>query len=591
MQANTREINLTCTALHVLEKRYLRKDAWGKVIETPEQMFHRVAAFVASAETIYDPAADVKAKEGEFYHLMASLNFLPNSPTLLNAAIEPGQLSACFALPVEDSLEGVFETVKDTAIIHKSGGGTGYSFSRLRPAGDRVGDTAGVAGGPVAFISVISAASDAIKQGGIRRGCSIGVLNVHHPDVMEYIMAKDDPMALTNFCISIALTDEFMEALENDTGYNLINPRNKEVVGNLRAKDVFARIVEQSWKTGDPGVIFIDRINRANPTPKLGKIETVTGCAEQALLPYESCNLGSINLGLMLKDNAGKAKVDYDKLARTVKSAVNFLDNVIDVNSYPLPQVEELTKKTRKMGLGVIGYADMLFRLGIPYDSEEALKVAADVMGFINDESHKTSEQLAIERGVFPAFDGSIYDVPGGPRRRNASCTTVAPTGTISLIAGCCNGIEPYFAMVFVRNILDGEHLLEVNPIFEEVARKEGFYSAELLRQLVSCRHLDEIESIPDEFKRVFVTTNQIDPQWHVRTQGTFQKYTDGAVSKMVNLPASATRQDIADVFLLAYKEGLKGVTNYRDTSRQLQSLCTDEVALELVNKYISGSC
>ena len=323
----------------------------------------------------------------------------------------------------------------------------------------------------------------------------------------------------------------------------------------------------------------------------MGKIETVTGCAEQALLPYESCNLGSINLARMLKNGDDKTEVDYTKLAKTVKTAVNFLDNVIDVNKYPLPQIEEMTRKTRKIGLGVIGYADMLFRLGIPYDSEEALKVAADVMGFINDEAHKASELLAAKRGVFPAFQGSKYDTPGGPRLRNASCTTIAPTGTISLIAGSCNGIEPYFAMVFVRNILDGEQLLEVNPIFEEVARKEGFYSAELLRQLVSCHQLDEIEGIPERIKRVFVTTNQIKPEWHVRTQAVFQKYTDGAVSKMVNLPSKATRQDIADTFMLAYKEGLKGVTNYRDSSRELQSLCTDKVALELVNKYISGSC
>ena len=583
-------VELTANARRVLEKRYLKKDAQGRAAETPEGLFRRVAKALAAAELIYDPNAGIAAKEDEFYRAMANLEFLPNSPTLLNAGRQKGQLAACFALPVEDSVDGIFDAVKYTAIIHQSGGGTGYSFSRVRPEGDTVGGIPGIATGPVAFISSLSNASDVIRQGGVRRGCSIGVLSVHHPDILKFIVAKDDPLALTNFCISVSITDAFMKALETGADYDLINPRTGEVTGSLPAVDVFKKIVAQSWKTGDPGLIFIDRINRDNPTPNLGPIETVTGCAEQALLPYESCNLGSINLAKMVKESGKKTVVDYDKIAATVKTGVNLLDNVIDVNYYPIQQIEEVTKQTRKIGLGVMGFADMLVLLGIPYDSAEAIKIAEYVMNFITERAHDASEELALKRGVFPAFTGSKFDAPDGRKQRNASCTTVAPTGTISLIAGCNVGIEPFYAVVFVRNVLDGENLLEINPYFEEVARREGFYSGELLQKLVACTDLAQIDSVPENTKRVFVTTNRIKPEWHVRMQAAFQRHTDGAVSKMTNVPHDTTPIEQADVFLLGYHEGLKGITLYRDASREVQPLCADEKAHKLVREYVAAN-
>jgi len=583
------DVSLSSIALRVLEKRYLKKDIHGNVAETPEEMFRRVAKTVAAAELIYDPEADVRVKEEEFYELMASLEFLPNSPTLLNADREQGQLSSCFAVPIEDSIESVFDAVKYTAVIQKSGGGTGFSFSELRPAIDLGKSAGGIVGGPVSFISVFSTTTDAVKQGGIRRGCNIGVLNVNHPDILKFITAKDDPNALTNFCIAVAVTTEFMNAVKAGDDYDLVDPQTNDVVGELNARDVFDRIAIQSWNTGDPGMIFIDRINQDNPTPNLGRIEHVSGCAEQPLLPYESCNLGSINLSRILATVAGTAEIDYKKLAQTVRSAVNFLDNVIDVNKLPLPQIEKITKMTRKIGLGVMGFADMLIELGVPYDSEEALRLAADIGRFINEKARKASEVLAIKRGVFPAFKGSKYDVAGGYRPRNATRTTIAPTGTLSLIAGCSHSIEPHYAMVYVRNILEGEQWLEVNHYFEEVAKKDGFYSDELLKQLVAGKGLDTLECVPDRVKRLFVTTHRIKPEWHVRMQAAFQINTDNAVSKMINLPQHANQEDIADIFMMAYEHGLKGVTNYRDSSRKLQSLCTNEVGLDLVCRYISG--
>ncbi|KTB49188.1 ribonucleoside-diphosphate reductase class II [Dehalogenimonas alkenigignens] len=584
------EIELTANARRVLEKRYLRKDAAGRVIETPAEMFRRVAGTLAAAERQYDARADVAAKEAEFYGVMSRLEFLPNSPTLLNAGKKNGQLAACFALPVEDSVEGIFDAMKYTALIHKSGGGTGYSLSRLRPAGDMVDGVSGIAGGPVSFLSALSAASDVIRQGGVRRGCSIGLLSVHHPDILKFIVAKDDPLALTNFCISVAVTDDFMDALESGSDYDLINPRTGKLTGRLNAVEVFKKIVAQSWKTGDPGLVFIDRVNRGNPTPNLGPVETVTGCAEQALLPYESCNLGSVNLAKMVKQAGEKMVVDYDKLAAAVKTGVNLLDNVIDVNCYPLLQVEEVTKQTRKIGLGVMGFADMLVLLGVPYDSFEAVKIAEYVMGFVTEKARDASEELAEKRGVFPAFKGSVHDAPGGRRQRHASCTTVAPTGTISLIAGCNVGIEPFYATVFVRNVLDGENLLEINPYFESAARREGFYSGELLQKLVSCIDLTQIDGVPERIKRVYVTSNRIKPEWHVRIQAAFQRHTDGAVSKMTNVPNLTTPQQQADIFLFGYREGVKGITLYRDSSRELESLCADEKAHKLVAEYISAN-
>ncbi len=571
----TNGINLTENALHVLERRYLKKDKQGQITETPEEMFRRVAQTIASAELTYDSKANVKAREEEFYQLMANLEFLPNSPTLMNAGRELGQLSACFVLPIEDSMESIFDAVKHTALIHKSGGGTGFSFSRLRPEQDRVGSTGGVASGPVSFIRAFDIATDVIKQGGTRRGANMGILNVDHPDIMKFIMAKDDPTALTNFNISVAITAEFMEAVKADADYNLINPRTKEVAGKLNAKEVFDKIVDRAWKTGDPGIIFIDRINQDNPAPHLGKIESTNPCGEQPLLPYESCNLGSLNLAKMLRSSNGATEIDYPKLAKAVQTAVRFLDNVIDVNKFPLPQIEEMTKKTRKIGLGVMGFADMLIQLGIPYDSEEALQFAAEVMHFINEKAYQASIDLAKERGVFPAFAGSIHDTPDGQKPRNASCTTIAPTGTLSLIAGCSSGIEPLFALSYTRNILDGAQLVEVNPYFEAVAKSEGFYSEEIMRELASGVRLHDVDEAPDRIKRLFVTAHEINPEWHVKMQAAFQKSTHNAVSKTVNFPQKATREDIAEVYMLAYQEGLKGITIYRDRSRDTQVLVT----------------
>ena len=569
---------LTENARHVLERRYLKKDKQGQVIETPEEMFRRVAQTIASAELIYDPKADIKTREEEFYRLMTNLEFLPNSPTLMNAGRELGQLSACFVLPVEDSMESIFDAVKNTALIHKSGGGTGFSFSRLRPEGDRVGSTGGVASGPVSFMRAFDTATDVIKQGGMRRGANMAILNVDHPDIMKFIIAKEDPTSFTNFNLSVAITNIFMEAVKAGSDYNLINPHTKEVVDKLNAKEVFDKIVAMAWKTGDPGIVFIDRINQDNPTPQLGQIESTNPCGEQPLLPYESCNLGSINLTRMLQTTNGTVEIDYVKLAETIKVVVRFLDNVIDVNEFPLPEIAEMTRKSRKIGLGIMGFADMLIQLGIPYNSEEALQIASNIMHFINEEASKASVELAKERGVFPAFSGSIYDAPDAPRPRNASCTTIAPTGTLSIIAGCSSGIEPLFALSYTRNILDGAQLVEVNPYFEEAAKSEGFYSEELMQQLASGAKLHDVEAIPDDIKQLFVTAHEISPEWHVRMQAAFQKSTHNAVSKTVNFPQEATREDIANVYKMAYEEGLKGITIYRDRSRDAQVLTTGTV-------------
>ncbi len=568
-------LELTENALRVLERRYLQKDKEGRVIETPAELFRRVAKAIASAETGYDSPADTAAVEEEFYGIMSNLEFLPNSPTLMNAGRELGQLSACFVLPIEDSMESIFDAVKNTALIHKSGGGTGFSFSRLRPETDRVGSTGGVASGPISFMKAFDATTDVIKQGGTRRGANMAILNVDHPDIEKFITAKEDMSSLTNFNLSVAVTEEFMEAVKSDSDFNLINPRTGEVQKTVKAKDLFDRIVDMAWKTGDPGIVFIDRINEYNPTPQLGKIESTNPCGEQPLLPYESCNLGSINLSRMLQESEGKMVIGYDKLAATIKTAVRFLDNVIDVNRFPLEEITKMTRSTRKIGLGIMGFADMLIQMGIPYDSEEALKTGEDVMKFVNDEAMKTSVALAEERGVFPAFEGSIYDIPEGPRPRNATCTTIAPTGTLSIIAGCSSGIEPLFALSYIHNILDGAQMVEVNPFFDQAAKEQGFYTDKLMEQLATGTQLHSMNDIPEDVKQLFVTAHDISPEWHVKMQASFQKSTHNAVSKTVNFPEDATREDIAKVYMMAYEEELKGITIYRDKSREYQPLST----------------
>ncbi len=569
----TSSVELRENALTVLERRYLRKDSQGKVIETPEEMFRRVAKHIASAELIYDSKADIGYWEEEFYQLMTSAEFLPNSPTLMNAGRELGQLSACFVIPIDDSMESIFDAVKYTALIHKSGGGTGFSFSRLRPQKDRVGSTGGVASGPVSFMRAFDIATDVIKQGGMRRGANMAILNVDHPDILEFIAAKDDPKALTNFNLSVAVTTRFMDAVKKNTDYDLLNPRTKEVVGRLGAGEVFQRITDMAWRTGDPGIVFIDQVNKGNPTPNLGTIESTNPCGEQPLLPFESCNLASINLSKMVKYEADQPEIDYAKLGHTTRLGVRFLDDVIDVNKFPLPQIDEMTKATRKIGLGLMGFADMLITLGIPYDSQKALEVAENVMRFISEEATLESVRLGEQRGLFPAFKGSIYDTDDGLRPRNASRSTIAPTGTLSIIAGCSSGIEPLFAVVYTRHILDGRQMIEVNPYFEKVAKEQGFYSPELMEQLAEGKTLRDIDNIPDWVKDVFVTAHDITPEWHVRMQAAFQKFTDSAVSKTVNLPYEATPEDVAEVYMLAYKSGLKGITIYRDRSRDSQVL------------------
>lgn len=569
-----KHIELSDNALVVLNKRYLRKDNNGQVIEKPDDMFRRVAKHIASAELQYNPKADTGFWEEQFFQLMTSLEFLPNSPTLMNAGRELGQLSACFVIPIEDSMESIFDAVKYTALIHKSGGGTGFSFSRIRPAKDRVGSTGGVASGPLSFMRAFDTATDVIKQGGMRRGANMAILSIDHPDILDFIDAKKDSKALTNFNLSVAITTQFMNAVEKNEEYDLINPHANESAGKLKAKEVFEKIVDMAWRTGDPGIIFIDNINKYNPTPHLGKIESTNPCGEQPLLPFESCNLGSINLSKMIKFENGKAKIDYDKLAKTVPICVRFLDNVIDVNQYPLDLIAERTRATRKIGLGVMGFADLLIQLGIPYNSEEAIHTAETIMRFISDEATKESIKLGKERGLFPAFKGSVYDKNSSIKPRNASRTTIAPTGTLSIIANCSSGIEPLFALSYTRHILDGAELVELNPHFEQVAIQENFYSPELIKSLSCGKKLHDLNgSIKEWVKDVFVTSHDISPEWHVRMQAAFQKSTDSAVSKTVNLPHESTREDVSKIYMQAYKLGLKGLTIYRDRSRETQVL------------------
>lgn len=566
-------LELGATALLVLKKRYLKKDLTGNPIETPQELFLRVARNVAQPDALY--REDTEKVAETFYEIMSGLEFLPNSPTLMNAGRELQQLAACFVLPVEDSIEGIFESVKQAAIIHQSGGGTGFSFSRLRPRNDVVSTSGGPASGPVSFIRIFNESTEVINQGGFRRGANMAVLHVQHPDVLEFINSKGRQGILTNFNISVGVTDAFMKAVEEDTEYELINPRTGRPVRRLRAREVFQEIVEEAWKTGEPGMLFLDTINAANPTPLLGRIESTNPCGEQPLLPYESCVLGSVNLKRMVLDG-DRPSINWQRLGEVVRHSVHFLDNVIDVNRYPLPQIEAVTKGNRKIGLGLMGFADMLIRLGIPYDSEEALKLAEELMSFFSREANQASAELAQTRGTFPNFTMSIYNKPGGPRYRNASRTTVAPTGSISIMADCSSGIEPIFAFSYTRQILDNTHVPETYGPFVEGAKKEGFYSDELMQRVSREGSIQNIPEIPREFKRVFVTARDVPAEWHVRMQAAFQKYTDSAVSKTINFSAHSSKEEVERAYLLAYKSGCKGITVYRDTTRISQALALE---------------
>ncbi len=571
MEENT--ISLTPNARLVLGKRYLKKDAAGNPIETPEDMFRRIAKNVASADLIYDKRADIVSIEEQFYDLLINLLFMPNSPTLMNAGRDLQQLFGCFVLPVEDSIENIFETVKQAAIIHKSGGGTGFSFSRIRPKNDSVSTSGGFASGPISFIKVFNEATEAINQGGFRRGANMAVLRVDHPDIFDFIHSKQFEGVLTNFNISIGITDAFMQAVEKNQDFPLINPRTRAVVKTVNAKQLFDQIIHSAWENGEPGVLFLGTINAANPTPLLGEIEGTNPCGEQPLLPFEACVLGSVNLSRMVKLTHGKYEIDWNRLETVIQRAVRFLDNVIDVNKYPLPQIEHLTKGNRKIGLGVMGLADLLLKFGISYNSEEAIHFTDKLMCFFSQKANEASVELAAKRGTFPNYQKSIYAQKNEPGYRNATRTTIAPTGTISIIADCSSGIEPLFAIAYKRHVLVEEGLPEINAFFVEVAKKLGFYSEILIEKVSKEGSIQNINDIPEDVKKVFITARDVSPEQHVKIQAACQKYIDNGVSKTINFPKNATVGDVEKVFLLAYKSGCKGITVYRDKSRISQVL------------------
>lgn len=580
------DLGMSTNAIIVLAKRYLLRNEQGAITETPSRLFHRVAKAMAAVEAGYSKS--VKRAEEEFYDTMASLHFLPNTPTLMNAGTPIGQLAACFVLPVDDDLRSIFHTLENAMLIHQSGGGTGFSFGRLRPKGDRVRSTQGVASGPLSFLTIYDKATEVIKQGGKRRGANMGIMPIDHPDVEEFINAKRKEGVLANFNVSVAITDKFMDAVAKDAEFELVNPRTKQPAKKLKAKELWNQMIAAAWECGDPGIIFIDEINRKQPTPQVGIIETTNPCGEVPLLPYEPCNLGSINLARMVKNG----KLNWDKLKHTVRTATHFLDNAIDANKWPMAEIEQVAKANRKIGLGVMGWAECLARCGIRYDSDKAVEFAEKVAKFIQDESRKKSTELGQERGSFPNLPRSIY-AKKQKFLRNATCTTVAPTGTISIIANATSGIEPFFAVSFVRDVMGGTKLLEVNSYFETLAKERGFFSKQLMVKIAKHGSIQDIAGIPGDVKKLFVTSFDIKPDWHVKHQAAWQKFSDNAVSKTVNLPNNAKPQDVEKIYQLAHKLKCKGITIFRYGSKREQVLYVGKTPPEhlTVEEEFSGGC